>query len=107
MTGRSGLDVVVVGGANVDDLVKGAELPRPGRTSRAQLFQEAPGGKGANQAVAVARLGGRAALVACVGRDARGEKEIAWAPGANALLRRIAASQGLDPGVHPGYRSRP
>jgi ribokinase len=66
-------DVVVVGGANMDYLVKGPDLPAPGATVEGALFQEAPGGKGANQAVAVARLGGRAALIACVGGDARGE----------------------------------
>jgi len=71
--GRGRFDVVVVGGANMDYLVKGAELPKPGATIRAQLFQEAPGGKGANQAVAVARLGGRVALIASVGTDARGD----------------------------------
>jgi ribokinase len=69
-----GFDVVVVGGANMDYLVKGPELPKPGATVTGQVFQEAPGGKGANQAVAVARLGGRAAFVACVGADGRGER---------------------------------
>jgi ribokinase len=78
-TRERAFDVVVVGGANMDYLVKGDELPRPGATITGQLFQEAPGGKGANQAVAVARLGGRSALVASVGNDQRGE----------ALLERL------------------
>ncbi len=77
---RTNFDVVVVGGANMDYLVKGSELPRPGATVTARLFQEAPGGKGANQAVAVARLGGRVALVASVGTDARGD----------AIVQRLA-----------------
>jgi ribokinase len=71
--GGGRFDVVVIGGANMDYLVQGPALPRPGATVQGALFQEAPGGKGANQAVAVARLGGRAALIACVGADARGD----------------------------------
>jgi ribokinase len=65
-------DVVVVGGANTDYLVRGPELPRPGATIEGDEFQEAPGGKGANQAVAAARLGARVALIARVGDDERG-----------------------------------
>jgi ribokinase len=66
-------DVVVVGGANWDFLARGRELPKPGGTVRGESFQEAPGGKGANQAVAAARLGARTSIVARVGADARGE----------------------------------
>lgn len=45
---------------------------RPGTTVTGQLFQEAPGGKGANQAVTISRLGGRSAFMASVGSDPRG-----------------------------------
>jgi sugar/nucleoside kinase (ribokinase family) len=51
------LDVLVVGGANVDYLIKGAVLPAPGDTVVGESLDEAPGGKGANQAIAAARLG--------------------------------------------------
>lgn len=43
--------IVVVGGANFDYLARGPKLPQPGETVQGDLFQEAPGGKGANQAV--------------------------------------------------------
>jgi ribokinase len=66
------LDVLVVGGANTDFLVKGETLPRPGETITGNEFRQAPGGKGANQAVAAARLGARVAFIGCVGNDARG-----------------------------------
>jgi ribokinase len=66
-------DVVVVGKANVDYLVRGPRLPQPGQSVGGDLFQEAPGGKGANQAVAVARLGATSALVARIGNDVRGD----------------------------------
>ena len=69
-------DVVVVGGANMDYLARGQRLPGPGDTVQGDAFQEAPGGKGANQAVAVARLHARVALVARVGDDGRGASMI-------------------------------
>jgi ribokinase len=70
-------DVVVVGKANIDYLVRGPRLPAPGQSVNGDAFQEAAGGKGANQAVAAARLGARVALVARVGRDARGDAVLA------------------------------
>ena len=66
-------DVVVVGGANTDFLVRGPSLPTRGRSVEGDTFQQAPGGKGANQAVAAARLGATVAFVARLGPDARGD----------------------------------
>jgi ribokinase len=80
-----GYDVVVVGGVNADYLVKGEGLPRPGETLEGETFQEAPGGKGANQAVAVARLGCRVALIARIGQDDRGTR----------MLEQLA-TEGVD-----------
>jgi ribokinase len=70
-------DVVVVGGANTDYLIRGAKIPLPGQTVEGFEFQNATGGKGANQAVAAARLGARVAFVGRVGADERGEEIIA------------------------------
>ena len=61
-----------MGGANTDYLVRGPKLPKPGETIEGRVFQPAPGGKRANQAVAASRLGARVALVARVGDDERG-----------------------------------
>jgi len=66
------IDVLVVGGANTDYLVRGQRLPRPGETVEGERFLESAGGKGANQAVAAARLGANVAFVGRVGNDARG-----------------------------------
>lgn len=74
MSRKKPWDIVVVGGANMDYLVRGEKLPRPGETVEGDLFQEAPGGKGANQAVAATRLGARVAFVARVGADRRGKE---------------------------------
>src|SRR5262245_24514628 len=70
-------DVVVLGGANTDYSIRGRVLPRAGETSEGEEFFEGAGGKGANQAVAAARLGARVAFVARVGADARGEALLA------------------------------
>jgi ribokinase len=78
-------DVVVVGGVNADYTVKGERLPKPGETVQGEIFLEAPGGKGANQAVAVARLGCPVAFVARIGKDDRGSR----------ILGQIA-DQGVD-----------
>lgn len=64
-------DVFVVGGLNYDYVVRAARLPRPGESVQGRAFLEAPGGKGANQALAAARLGVPSVLLAKVGRDGR------------------------------------
>jgi ribokinase len=70
-------DVLVVGGANTDYVVRGTRLARPGETVEGEHFLVAPGGKGANQAVAAARLGAKVAFVARVGADAHGRALVA------------------------------
>ncbi|MCX5660356.1 MAG: ribokinase, partial [Planctomycetota bacterium] len=64
--------ILVVGSANVDMIVRVPRLPAPGETVGEGQFLQAFGGKGANQAVAAARAGGRVAFLACVGDDAIG-----------------------------------
>jgi ribokinase len=61
--------LTVVGSINLDLVVQAERLPRPGETVSGARFVRVPGGKGANQAVAAARLGAEVALVGCVGRD--------------------------------------
>ena len=65
--------IVVVGSSNTDMVVRAPRLPRPGETVLGRQFSQMAGGKGANQAVAAARLGGDVTLIARVGRDALGE----------------------------------
>jgi len=76
-------DIVVVGGANTDYTVCGHGLPQPGETLVGEQFFIGQGGKGANQAVAAARLGARVAFVGRVGSDDRGD----------ALLRQLRAER--------------
>jgi ribokinase len=68
--------IVVVGSSNTDMIIRLGRLPRPGETVLGGAFAMAAGGKGANQAVAAARAGGRVALVARVGRDMFGDQAL-------------------------------
>jgi ribokinase len=64
--------VIVVGSVNVDLVAHAAKLPVPGETVTGGTFSQHDGGKGANQAVAAARLGATTAFVGMVGRDVFG-----------------------------------
>lgn len=68
--------ILVIGSSNTDMTVKSSHLPAPGETVMGDRFVMGPGGKGANQAVAAARLGGDVTFICKVGRDVFGEKAI-------------------------------
>ena len=68
--------IVVVGSSNTDMVLKMDRLPGPGETLIGDEFIMAAGGKGANQAVAAARLGGKVTFVARVGQDIFGQQAI-------------------------------
>jgi len=80
--------IVVIGSINMDLVVRVERLPKPGETVRGREFQTIPGGKGANQAVAAARLGAETHMVGRVGHDEFGRH-----------LRQSLA----DNGVHVEY----
>ncbi len=71
--GEAPLKIFVFGSVNVDVSARMAALPRPGQTVNASGYGIGLGGKGANQAVAVAKLGGDIRFVGAVGHDAFGE----------------------------------
>ncbi len=71
------IDVLVIGGANFDYTIRAGRLPRPGETLVGEELHEAPGGKGANQAIAARRLGARVAFVGRLGSDERGRQILA------------------------------
>ena len=69
MSGAKTPVIVVLGGINMDLVGTTDRMPAPGETVFGQAFHTAPGGKGANQAVAAARLGAEVRMVGRVGRD--------------------------------------
>lgn len=72
-----GIAVAVIGNINVDYVFRVARLPLPGETVPGKSFFTVPGGKGANQAVAAARLGASVSFVGCVGADEQGPQMVA------------------------------
>ncbi|HET9553498.1 MAG TPA: ribokinase [Anaeromyxobacteraceae bacterium] len=93
----SDAQVVVVGSLNMDLVARAPRLPVPGETLSGSGFATVAGGKGANQAVAAARLGARTAMVGCVGDDPFG-----------AALAAGLRADGVDVGglrVAPGQAS--
>ena len=68
--------IIVVGSSNTDMVIKAAKFPLPGETILGGEFFLFPGGKGANQAVAAARLGGNVIFIAKVGNDVFGEQAL-------------------------------
>ncbi|HZO79412.1 MAG TPA: PfkB family carbohydrate kinase [Solirubrobacteraceae bacterium] len=69
MSGATSPRITVVGSANIDHVVRCERLPRPGETLTDAAFERIPGGKGANQALAAARLGAAVRFVGRIGRD--------------------------------------
>ncbi len=70
-------NILVIGSSNTDMVVKTARFPDPGETIIGGEFFMFPGGKGANQAVAAARMGGRTTFICKVGDDLFGQQAIA------------------------------
>lgn len=77
--------IIVIGSSNVDLTARVRTLPRPGETIGGARLHQANGGKGANQAVAAARLGADVLFLTCLGNDANGE-----------MLASQFASDGID-----------
>ena len=86
-SGRKGKPVVVVGSLNMDLVMRTPRVPVGGETMHGHEFSTLPGGKGANQAVACARLGARVSMIGQVGND-----------GFGSTLRDGLAADGIDVG---------
>jgi len=81
--------IVVIGSVNTDLFMHLDRLPRPGETIRLGSFRQQGGGKGANLAIAAARLGAHVTLVAAVGNDEAGRNAIAELLAAGVDVSRV------------------
>jgi ribokinase len=91
--------IVVVGSINMDLVARVPRLPAPGETVGGRDLQYLAGGKGANQAVAAARLGGHATLCGRLGDDAFGEKLRAGLLEAGVDAANVWTTPGTSSGV--------
>jgi ribokinase len=89
--------LTVVGSINLDLVASVERLPRPGETLTGATLERIPGGKGANQAVAAARLGADVRMVGCVGADPNAHDALAGLrdAGVELDLREVDAPTGL------------
>jgi ribokinase len=91
--------IAVVGSLNLDLVVRVPRLPGPGETVSGDDVFRNPGGKGANQAVAAARLGRRVAMVGCVGDDEAGRELLASLEADGVDRSRVRVVDGVPTGT--------
>lgn len=91
--------LVVVGSLNMDLVVRTARLPRPGETVAGRDFVQVPGGKGANQAAAAARLGADVAMIGRVGDDAFGGQLVESLARDGVETSAVAVTAGTSSGL--------
>ena len=90
--------IVVIGSINIDLVCRTPRLPGAGETITGHDFQTIPGGKGANQAVAAARLGGRVYMVGRVGDDDFGGRLRAGLAAAGVDVTHVSVTPGVPSG---------
>lgn len=91
--------IIVIGSANTDMVVKSGKLPLPGETILGGTFFMNAGGKGANQAVAAARLGGKVTLIAKVGNDIFGKQTIEGLKTENIIIDHVFVDEEAPSGT--------
>ena len=92
-------NILVVGSINMDLVVRTRHMPAPGETVLGGDFATSPGGKGANQAVAVARLGGACRMIGRVGDDAFGQTLLEGLRAEGIDCTRVLATPDTPSGV--------
>ena len=93
------MQVAVIGSVNLDLVFHVAKLPQAGETLLGGSFATHPGGKGANQAAAIACLGGDVEFVGCVGKDSEGELLAATLTSAGVGTDRLQVIEGQRSGT--------
>jgi ribokinase len=95
----AGSRLVVLGSVNADHVLRVEAFPRPGETVSGHGYQVIPGGKGANQAVAAARLGAPTSFIACLGEDDFGTRMLKRFKADGIDVGGVARVQGTPTGV--------
>ena len=91
--------IVVLGSINMDLVAMTPALPRPGETVMGSSFATLPGGKGANQAVAAARLGADVRMIGRVGDDAFGPMLRASLEASGVGVEDVMTTPGMSSGI--------
>lgn len=91
--------VAVIGSINMDLVVKASRFPRPFETMVGETFHTTYGGKGANQAVTVARLGAPTSFIGCVGDDAFGDQMVEHMAREGVNIRRLRKTNTCSSGT--------
>lgn len=92
-------EIIVLGSLNMDLVVKAERAPEAGETLRGQFFQTIPGGKGANQAAAAAKLGGDVAMLGRVGADGFGKQLVAALQNVGVDTSAVQTDSGQPTGI--------
>lgn len=92
-------EIAIFGSINMDLVSEVERFPLPGETVTAKGFRRFPGGKGANQAVAAARLGGKAAMFGMVGDDPFAEELLASLKMSGVEVDQVRRLQGISSGI--------
>ncbi|MDM9381765.1 ribokinase [Chlorogloeopsis sp. ULAP01] len=93
------MSVIVFGSINIDLVTTVSRLPLPGETLLGRNFFQAPGGKGANQAVALARLGIPTQMVGRVGADSFGEELLKSLQASGVQTENVFVDETISSGV--------
>ncbi|RAR45380.1 ribokinase [Paenibacillus sp. MDMC362] len=91
--------IVVIGSASMDLVVTSIKRPGAGETVLGDSFKTVPGGKGANQAVAAARLGAEVNMIGCVGEDSFGEMILSNLKSNGVMTDYVEPVTGMESGT--------
>lgn len=91
--------IIVIGSINMDIVAQVEKHPRPGETVRSKDFKYIPGGKGANQAIAASRLGGKVSIIGKVGKDSFGEELVRFLKSENLGTDLVSFTDAASTGA--------
>ena len=93
------MKIAVIGSINIDMTVTAERIPKKGETLHGDSVSYIPGGKGANQAVAMAKLGAEVEMFGCVGDDSNGERMLENLRNAGIKTEHIRTVKGVPTGI--------